>query len=72
MQFAKKFLPQIDSTSSFNLGELIIFLRVLRVRASPVKDKCSLFPREKIAQWMETSLDDATDPWGVKVERVEM
>ena len=21
---------------------------------------------------METSLDDATDPWGVKVERVEM
>ena len=28
--------------------------------------------REKIAQWMETSLDDATDPWGVKVERVEM
>ena len=28
--------------------------------------------REKIAQWMEDILDDATDPWGVKVERVEM
>merc|ERR1711915_1085223 len=31
-----------------------------------------LSEREKIAQWMETSLDDATDPWGVKVERVEI
>ena len=28
--------------------------------------------REKIALWMEDILDDATDPWGVKVERVEM
>ena len=28
--------------------------------------------REKIATWMEDILDDATDPWGVKVERVEM
>jgi regulator of protease activity HflC (stomatin/prohibitin superfamily) len=27
------------------------------------------FSREQIAHWM---LDDATDPWGVKVERVEM
>jgi regulator of protease activity HflC (stomatin/prohibitin superfamily) len=28
--------------------------------------------REQIAHWMETTLDDAADPWGVKVERVEM
>ena len=28
--------------------------------------------REQIAQWMEDTLDHATDPWGVKVERVEM
>ena len=28
--------------------------------------------REQIAHWMEATLDDATDPWGVKVERVEM
>ena len=28
--------------------------------------------REQIAHWMETTLDEATDPWGVKVERVEM
>ena len=28
--------------------------------------------REQIAHWMETILDEATDPWGVKVERVEM
>ena len=31
-----------------------------------------LSEREKIANWMETTLDEATDPWGVKVERVEM
>ena len=30
------------------------------------------YPREQIAHWMETTLDEATDPWGVKVERVEM
>ena len=30
------------------------------------------FLREQIAQWMEDTLDHATDPWGVKVERVEM
>ena len=32
----------------------------------------SLCFREQIAHWMETTLDEATDPWGVKVERVEM
>ena len=31
-----------------------------------------LSEREQIAHWMETTLDEATDPWGVKVERVEM
>jgi len=31
-----------------------------------------LSEREKIANWMETTLDEATDPWGVKVERVEI
>jgi len=31
-----------------------------------------LSEREKIATWMETTLDEATDPWGVKVERVEI
>merc|ERR1719220_2860303 len=31
-----------------------------------------LSEREKIATWMEDILDDATDPWGVKVERVEI
>jgi len=31
-----------------------------------------LAEREKIANWMETTLDEATDPWGVKVERVEI
>ena len=28
--------------------------------------------REQIAHWMGAMLDEATDPWGVKVERVEM
>ena len=28
--------------------------------------------REQIAHWMGRMLDEATDPWGVKVERVEM
>ena len=28
--------------------------------------------REQIAHWMENTLDEATDPWGVKVERVEI
>merc|ERR1712045_1079442 len=28
--------------------------------------------REKIANWMEQTLDEATDPWGGKVERVEI
>ena len=31
-----------------------------------------LSEREQIAHWMETTLDEATVPWGVKVERVEM
>lgn len=31
-----------------------------------------LTDRETISHTMQTSLDVATDPWGVKVERVEM
>jgi erythrocyte band 7 integral membrane protein len=31
-----------------------------------------LSERESISHLMQTSLDEATDPWGVKVERVEM
>lgn len=31
-----------------------------------------LSDREAISHAMQTSLDVATDPWGVKVERVEM
>ena len=31
-----------------------------------------LSDRETIAQTMQAGLDEATDPWGVKVERVEM
>ena len=31
-----------------------------------------LSERESISHVMQSSLDDATDPWGVKVERVEM
>ena len=31
-----------------------------------------LSEREKISEVMQSSLDSATDPWGVKVERVEI
>ena len=31
-----------------------------------------LSEREQIAHYMETTLDEATDPWGDKVERVEV
>jgi len=31
-----------------------------------------LSEREQISHYMETTLDEATDPWGVKVERVEI
>ena len=31
-----------------------------------------LADREQIALYMQSSLDEATDPWGVKVERVEV
>lgn len=31
-----------------------------------------LSERETISHTMQTSLDEATEPWGVKVERVEM
>lgn len=31
-----------------------------------------LSDRENISHFMQTSLDEATDPWGVKVERVEI
>jgi erythrocyte band 7 integral membrane protein len=31
-----------------------------------------LADREHIAQTMQTNLDSATEPWGVKVERVEV
>ena len=32
----------------------------------------NLAERESIAHTMQSVLDEATDPWGVKVERVEM
>lgn len=31
-----------------------------------------LSDRENISHSMQTHLDEGTDPWGVKVERVEM
>ena len=31
-----------------------------------------LSEREEIASMMQSTLDEATDPWGVKVERVEV
>ena len=31
-----------------------------------------LSERESISHVMQTSLDEAADPWGVKVERVEV
>ena len=31
-----------------------------------------LSEREGIASMMQATLDEATDPWGVKVERVEV
>ena len=31
-----------------------------------------LSERETISLMMQTALDEATDPWGVKVERVEV
>ena len=31
-----------------------------------------LSERESIATMMQSTLDEATDPWGVKVERVEV
>jgi len=31
-----------------------------------------LSEREQIAHWMGITLDEATDPWGIKVERVEI
>ena len=31
-----------------------------------------LAERENISHLMQSTLDEATDPWGVKVERVEM
>ena len=31
-----------------------------------------LSERETISHVMQTALDEATDPWGVKVERVEV
>ena len=31
-----------------------------------------LSEREKISESMQSSLDETTDPWGVKVERVEI
>ena len=31
-----------------------------------------LSERESIASAMQSTLDEATDPWGVKVERVEV
>ena len=31
-----------------------------------------LCDRESVAKDMQSTLDDATDPWGVKVERVEV
>lgn len=31
-----------------------------------------LSERESISHTMQAALDEATDPWGVKVERVEM
>ena len=51
------------------MAQVIFFFR------NVIGTKCLaqvLSEREQISHYMETTLDEATDPWGVKVERVEM
>ena len=53
----KEILTPIDSTSSFNLGELIIFLRVLRVRGlvSRISEKRAEIWREERKVWRHST-----------------
>ena len=51
------------------LGRKPICLSIVDVICSDLP--CSA-ERESIAHTMQSVLDEATDPWGVKVERVEM
>ena len=55
-------------SSHFSTTRLLVLRNVLGTKALAE----ILSERELISHWMETTLDEATDPWGVKVERVEM
>ena len=51
------------------LGRESICLSIVDVMSPDLNSSAE---RESIAHTMQSVLDEATDPWGVKVERVEM
>ena len=63
-----KLIPFVDCSHSTRLLAATTLRNVLGTKNLAE----ILSERETISHVMQSSLDDATDPWGVKVERVEM
>ena len=61
---------EIFCTNIFDYSQLIEFVS-LSFRGTKTLQEI-LSDRENIAHSMQAHLDEGTDPWGVKVERVEM
>lgn len=67
--------PSLDSTDAASLhshSTRLLAATTLRNVLGTKNLAEILSERESISHNMQSSLDEATDPWGVKVERVEM
>ena len=80
---SERWLPKTERSSIFSIlnnGLFYSFSHSTRLLAATTlrnvlgtKNLAEILSeRESISHVMQSSLDDATDPWGVKVERVEM
>lgn len=66
------FLPLIIQSKLFSHSTHLLAATTLRNVLGTKHLAEILSERETISHVMEQTLDEATDPWGVKVERVEM
>ncbi|KAF5286582.1 hypothetical protein FQA39_LY16265 [Lamprigera yunnana] len=65
-------LKVVTKVSNFSNSTRLVAMTTLRNILGTKNLSETLSDRESIAHSMQTSLDVATDPWGVKVERVEI
>ena len=67
-----EFRPRLKLNKCFSHSTRLLAATTLRNVLGTKNLAEILSERETISHIMQSSLDEATDPWGVKVERVEM